>query len=446
MQKSKIEQLIELLRSALTDADAKFSEQELEKVAIVVFDSMSNSGRNFHNINHVFDVAHGLDGISVLAAIFHDVIYYQVDGCFRPSVKQFVHEQIKIKIDAGKEANKEQFIIKMPKDEILKKLHLIFGVKTGDSLNVFSGLNEFLSASIAIAMLEPLLTHNQLLKVMGLIESTIPFRKDPITELVARFNQMHFPLEEMDDFTNRAVDFSNRDVFNFSENDPKHFLNNTWNLISETNYSLRRDADNYTVSDYRLALFKTYLFLKNLDPATVFTKYKNYPNYSNWEKLNTASKANVEIGRKYLAIQLVSIAVIEAIAELTGGNTPMSLLMGEVRRRDQKIVRMEDYLGDIFAPKSGLNKHLVRLLEEGRSQESSFDMKTSPIGTFIYKSLGEEQSETLFGLVQNYFDKKMTARILIGHYPKEVIIKIILACSKISSTRRDELIKLSEAI
>jgi hypothetical protein len=442
MQKSKIEQLIELLRSALTDADAKFSEQSLEQVAIIVYDSMSNSGRNFHNINHVFDVAHGLNGVSVLAAIFHDVIYYQVDGNFRSSVEQLVHQHIEIKI----ENKNELFIIKKPKDEIFKKLHLIFGIKTGDSLNVFNGLNEFLSACIAIAMLEPLLSHNQLLKVMGLIESTIPFRKDSITELVARFNQLHFPLEEMNDFINRAVDFSNRDVFNFSENDPKHFLNNTWNLISETNYSLRRDVDNYTVSDYRLALLKTYLFLKNLDPSTVFTRYKNYPNDSNWEKLNRASKANVEIGRIYLVIQLVSIAVIEAVAELTGGNAPMSLLMGEVRRRDQKIVRMEDFLGDVPATKSGLNKHLVRLLEEGRSQESSFDMKASPIGTFIYKSLGEEQSETLFGLVQSYFDKKITAHQLIDHYPKEVITKIILACSKISSTRRDKLIKLSQAI
>jgi hypothetical protein len=438
MQKSKIERLIELLRSSLTQSDANFNEKDLEQVSIVVYDSMSNPGRNFHNINHIFDVAQGLDGVSVLAAIFHDIIYYQVDGSFRSSVEQLVFEHIEVK--------DENFIIKSPKDELFKKLHTIFGVKTGDSLNVFSGLNEFLSAAIAIAMLEPLLNHNKLLKVMGLIESTIPFRKDPITILVNRFNQIHFPLEEMEDLTNRAVDFSNRDVFNFSENDPKKFLNNTWNLISETNYSLRRDVDNYTVSDYRLALFKTYMFLKNLDPSTVFTRYKNYPIDSNWESLNSASKANVEIGRKYLVIQLVSIAVIEAIAELTGGNAPMSLLMGEVRRRDQKIVRMEDYLGEIENPKTGLNKHLVRLLEEGRSQESSFDMKASPIGTFIFKSLGEEESETLFGLVQNYFDKKTTARKLIDNYPKEVIRKIILACSKISSTRKDELIKLSEAI
>lgn len=437
MQKSKLEKLIELLRSSLKEAGAKFSERDVEQVAVAVYDSMSNPGRNFHNVHHIFDVAHGLNGVSVLAAIFHDIIYYQVDQGFRSHVEKIVHEQV--------DKKEEVFFIKKPKNDIFKKMHTIFGVKEGDTLNVFNGLNEFLSAAITIELLGPLLPANQLTKVVGLIEATFPFRKDPISVLAERLKQIQFPAGEMEDLTNRAVDFSNSDVFNFAEDDPRSFLNNTWNLISETNYSLRRDVDNYTVMDYRIALFKTYMFFKNLDPANVFNRYKNYPTDANWEKLNNACITNVEVGRKYLSIQLVSIGAIEAIAELTGGNTPMSLLMGDVRRRDQKIIRMEDHLGVVESPKKSLNNHLIRLLEEGRAQESSFDMKASPIGAFIYKQLGDE-SEALFGLVQNYFEKKITARQLIENYPKEIISNIILACSKISSTRRDELIKLAQSI
>ena len=188
------------------------------------------------------------------------------------------------------------------------------------------------------------------------------------------------------------------------------------------------------------------MFFKYLDPAVVFTRYKNYPTDSNWEKLNAASRRNVEIGRKYLAIQLVAIATIEAIADLTGGNAPMSLFMGDVRRRDQKFDRMEDHLGEVSHPKTELNKHLVALLKDGRAQESSFDMKASPIGAFVYTHLGEEQSEYLFELVQTYFDKKISAQVLIDNYPKVVIRRIILACSKISSTRKPTLMKLSESI
>ncbi|MFA6237773.1 MAG: hypothetical protein WC635_10635 [Bacteriovorax sp.] len=435
MQKSKIERLIDLLRSALNDSGAKFNERELEKVAIVVYDSMSNPGRNFHNILHIFDVAKGLNGVSVLAAIFHDVIYYQVDRHFRISIEEYVYEHV--------EQKGEEFFVKKPKNDIYHKMQVIFGVKPGDSLGVFTGLNEFLSAAIAVTMLEPLLSENQLLKVIGLIECTIPFRPDPVTVLVDRIKKINFPESELSDFTSRAVDFSNSDVFNFAEDDPRAFLNNTWNLISETNYSLRRDVDNYTINDFRVALQKTYLFFKNLNPATVFTNYKDYPAKAAFEKLNAASKENIEIGRRYLAIQLITVAAVESIAEITGGNSPMSLLMGEVRRRDQKIIRMEDYIGTVAKPKNGLNKHLVQLLEEGRSQESSFDMKASPIGAFIYKSLGDEESEKLFGYVLNHFDKKITARELIGHYPKEIIKSIILACSKVSSTRRAELLKLA---
>jgi hypothetical protein len=438
MHKSKIEQLIDLLRSALLESGAHASELNLEQIAIVVYDSMSNPERNFHNVHHVFDVAQKLDGVSVLAAIFHDIIYYQVDRSFRSSVENLVYENIEIK--------NELFFVKAPKNDLYEKLHIIFGVKAGDSLDVFNGLNEFLSAAVSLAMLESLLNQNQLLKIMGLIESTIPFRKDPISVLVTRFQKINFPTEEMSDLINRSIDFSNRDVFNFAEADSKKFLNNTWNLISETNYCLRRDVDNYSVLEYRLAIYKSYLFFKNLDPLTIFTKYNNYPSEDNWALLNKAAKINIEVARKYLTVQLVSIAAIEAIAELTGGNTPMTLLMGEVRRRDQKITRMEDYLGVVANPIQIKDDLLMRLLEDGRSQESSFDMKNSPLGAFICKTTSAEQIEIIFQLVITYFDHTTSARMLIENYPKDVMKKIIIACSMISSTRKNILVKLSESI
>jgi len=88
MQISKIEKLVVLIREAFKECQSNRTEDEIEKVALVVYDSMANPGRNFHNIHHVFDVAQGLKGIGVLAAIFHDIIYYQVDRGFRTSVEK----------------------------------------------------------------------------------------------------------------------------------------------------------------------------------------------------------------------------------------------------------------------------------------------------------------------------------------------------------------------
>jgi hypothetical protein len=438
MQKSKIERLIELLKSALLQTKAEFSDSDLEKMAVVVYDLMSNPGRNFHTVHHIFDVATGLDGISTLAAIFHDTIYYQVDRSFHPSIEALMFECVKVE--------NEQFTILAPKNNLIGELHIIFGLKAGDTLKVIIGLNEFLSAVVAVTLLSPILPHLQLLKVAALIESSIPFRKDPITQLIERVSLINFPKNEIEDLAKRAVDFSNSDVFNFADDDSKKFLNNTWNLISETNYSLRREGDNYTILDYRVALLKTYLFFKSLDQVNIFNRYNNYPTPTAWEKLTTGSARNIEIGRKYLSVQLVSIAAIEALAEITGGNIPMCLMLGEVRRRDQKILRMEDFIGPVENPKPDLNKHLIALLEEGRSQESSFDMKASPVGFFIYKNLGENQSEKLFEIVLNYFDKKITPQELLNHYPKDVINKLIFACSKISSTRRERLTALVQII
>jgi hypothetical protein len=262
MQKSKIERLIELLKSALVQTDAKFSDSDLEKMAVVVYDLMSNPGRNFHTVHHIFDVAVGLDGVSTLAAIFHDTIYYQVDRSFHPSVETLMLECVKI--------DNEQFTILAPKNNLIGELHTIFGLKAGDTLKVIIGLNEFLSAVVAVTLLSPILTHLQLLKMVGLIESSIPFRKGTITQLLERMSLINFPKNEIEDLAKRAVDFSNSDVFNFAEDDSKKFLNNTWNLISETNYSLRREGDNYTVLDYRVALSKTFLFFKSLDQVNIF--------------------------------------------------------------------------------------------------------------------------------------------------------------------------------
>jgi hypothetical protein len=438
VQKSKLEKLIGLLRTALFESKAVFTDRDVEHIAIVVYDSMSNPGRNFHNINHIFDVAEGVTGTAVLAAIFHDIIYYQVDRKFPFRVELTVLEHIEIKA--------EQFFIKPTDNDLYKKLYIIFGVNPGDALNVFNGLNEFLSAIVAVSLLGSIITEIESLKLIGYIEATIPFRKSPILELTSRFKLLNFPHHEFQNLISTAIDFSNKDVFNFAESDSKRFLKNTWNLMSETNYSLRRDSDSYTVVAYRDALLKTYLFFSNLDPETVFTRFNDYPSEKNYNELCARTKFNIEIGRKYLAIQLISAAAINAIAECSGGDIPMILLMGEVRRRDQQIMRMEDYLGDVKNPQKGLNVDLLKLLEEGRSQESNFDMKSSLIGAFIYKQLGDQQSEIVFESVQNYFQNKISAMSLLKKYPSEVIRSIILACAEISSTRKNELIKLSNLL
>ncbi len=436
---SKIEQLIKTIRSSLDFSKVKYTEEDVEHIALVVFDSMSHPGRNFHNVYHIFDVAKGLTGLSVLAAVFHDIVYFQVDQGFKNSIRNYISEVV---VEHGNE-----FELKEISDSKIQLIADIFGYKAGVKLNPLNGLNEFLSAVVALRLLGNILSLEQLVELFSLIESTIPFRKDSIINLKTRLVNLKIEGLNVDETCKRAVDFSNNDVFNFSEKDARSFLKNTWNLISETNYSLRRDVDNYSVTDYRTALYKTYSFFNFLDPENVFSRFENYPSNEKWEKLFEAAHSNILIGRKYLQLQLISFSLIEAIALLTGGNVPMSVLMGDIRRRDQKIKRMEDYLDlNSKAETVSFNKDVMNIFLEGRSQESSFDMKGSPLSAFVYLALSDKLSEEIFPKTLDFFNGRIQPKIYLKLFPKKMLIDIISACSKISSTRKVRLDSLSSEL
>jgi len=439
MNESKIEQLIQTLRNAFKSVEIKSTEEEIEHIALVVFDSMSHPGRNFHNVFHIFDVAKGLQGLSVIAAVFHDVVYFQVDQGFKNSIKPYVNDVV---IEHGSE-----FELKEISDPKIQLIADIFGYKSGVKLNPLNGLNEFLSSVVALRLLNGLLSLEQLVEVFSLIESTIPFRKDSIINLKLRLEQLKIDTINVNQICKNAVDFSNNDVFNFSEKDASSFLKNTWNLISETNYSLRRDVDNYTVTDYRTALYKTYTFFNFLDPENVFSRFENYPSSEKWGKLFEAANSNILIGRKYLQIQLISISLIESIALLTGGNVPMSVLMGDIRRRDQKIKRMEDFLDlNSKADTISFDKDVMNIFLEGRSQESSFDMKGSPLSAFVYFTLSDKSSEEIFPKTLDFFNGRIQPKIYLKLFPKKMLVEIINACSNISSSRKDRLSALASEL
>ena len=78
-----ISRLIIGMKSSLHTLNAQATNDQLEAWAIFIHESMSNSSRNYHSVQHVFDLAQDQeDPILVLSAFFHDCIYYHVDGGF----------------------------------------------------------------------------------------------------------------------------------------------------------------------------------------------------------------------------------------------------------------------------------------------------------------------------------------------------------------------------
>ena len=81
-QKTYISRLVLQMETCLNALGARnVTMPRLETMAILVHDSMSASSRNYHSVQHVFDISRDLrDSIAIMAAIFHDCIYFHVDG------------------------------------------------------------------------------------------------------------------------------------------------------------------------------------------------------------------------------------------------------------------------------------------------------------------------------------------------------------------------------
>ena len=77
---------------------------------------------------------------------------------------------------------------------------------------------------------------------------------------------------------------------------------------------------------------------------------------------------NIEIARTYLTMKLLSMVILEALAEVSGGDAPLALFMGDVRQADEESTRLEDYLLGVEINEAQDQASTVfRLLNDGRA-------------------------------------------------------------------------------
>ena len=151
--------------------DFYVTDDQLESWAIIIYESMSAPSRTFHGVQHVFDISEGADPIQIVSAFFHDVIYYSIDGGLSPAQEKILHGLVKEGEDKIVSLCDVEF------DEATRLVIDIFGFLPGQTLNPLSGLNEFLSAALAIRCLKDILSLASLAKIAVCIEATIPFRE-----------------------------------------------------------------------------------------------------------------------------------------------------------------------------------------------------------------------------------------------------------------------------
>jgi hypothetical protein len=444
--------MIGLLAGALQQLDVEFDMARAERIGVMVHRGMSAQQRNFHTPEHIFDLADESDPHVTLAALFHDLVYYQVDRGFSADIGDLLEpyvlaedSSLRIRDDIAES------------DRAFNGCAGVFGFERGQTLPPFGGLNEFLSALVMDVLLEGTVPDVDLLVATACIEGTIPFRAadengtEPAEQLhervkaVNRSFQLGLSDADLLDVTVRASRFANRDVYNFAEEDVARFLDNTWRLLPETNPSLRFGGV-YTIQSYAVSLMKMQKFMGMLRAETVFHQFNGYPEDEVYAKLLQLTTRNLRIGRRYLGIKLVSAGTLHALAQLTGGDAPVSLFMGDLHPEDDYSTLVAHLPTDSTECGRGMEStdDLYRLLSQGRAEGSRFDLKNSPLSLFVYRCLSDEQLDGAVDAAHEMFSDTRSPESFLATLPPFTVAAIAQAASKLAFTRERGLLKISQ--
>lgn len=446
---------LDCLVTSIEQLGGRVDVPKLEQIAELIIQTMRGPWRYFHTSEHIFEVGGSVDPIEVLAALFHDLVYVQVDqgvnfnisSALCPFVKE-VRSQLVIRDEA-----------ELPKDVMYELVAAVFGFIPGQTLSPFAGQNEFLSAVIAGKCLEAFLPPRTIVQIAACIEATIPFRGaspnglsaiELLHQRLANVNRdfnLGLTDSELCEIVKRAVKLANRDVENFASPNSSNFLDNTWNLMPETNHELS-NVNSYTVGGYRRSLQKMEGFLNFLKPELVFQQFMEEPDDETYTNMIARTRKNIAVAKLYLGIKLITIAILEALSYRLGRDIPLSTMMGELRAPGFTTSALEDYLPerDIAYPlENQLQKQVLDLLEIGRNQESPYDIKNSPVSTFIIKSIGFAETDSFLKKAHDFFAGHISSEELLSYCDAEVIDTIASGVMKLFDSRKIALGKVQLA-
>ncbi len=433
------------LNEAFKQLQAPISTQEISALAEQIVTITSRSSRHFHDTEHLLDVAESHDGIEILAALFHDLIYVQVDAgialnqafYLAPFIEEVAEQQISIRE-------------KLPEDRVYEMVASIFDVYPGQILSPLDGENEFLSALFAAKVLQTWLPLKILLQITVCIEATIPFRSisaEGMTPMIAsqqrvqRLNQrfaLGFSDSDIIATIKRAVVLANRDIQNFSDPNPVAFLNNTWHILPELNQGLSR-GDIYTVREYRRTLQKMSSFLNSLPAERVVGRFADEPPESVYQTSVERIAYNLAIARAYLNMKLVAITLLEALALRLHDDTPVSLMTGGLPGGiNDTHLHLENFLPELeqrYHPHSAIEAQILCLLEEGRTRDSHYDTKHSPLSAFMLKSLGFAEMQRLHKRALQMFAEEISAEAFLACCPTELVNATLTALVQLFEAR-----------
>lgn len=445
---SSVSQLVRLFRSTLSEIGREPTTEAIEAMSFLVFQAMSGRSREYHGVGHVFTVASGLPPLGRLAAIYHDTVYHQVDQGFIPAVWSKIS-------DLGKLHDDSHFALSAKLDEKAHDVAMIFGFEPGDHIGAHDGPNEFLSAILAIRELGRYLDRKESWTIAACIEATIPFRSkdkqgrlppeviDRRIKRLATFRGENLSEKERSEIVRLAVRVANSDVQSFAQADVGAFLDDTWKLLPETNPEFHNDGA-YSIHSYRQALSKTESFLSLLDPEVIFQQHGGVPTDRVFGIMQGRAQGNLAKGCEYLRAKIVTVSILEALADITGGDAPVSYFTGSAESGETMAYGLLP--DDEALPENGfpaVDPMVLHVLTYGRMLETSFDTSRSPLSAHLYEVLGTvgiNQQAERSKLVQS---GQHDWRWFLDGFCQELISSIARAVAEIAVERRSKLLRIA---
>ncbi len=443
---STINHLILLLADAFKAMSVEVPMTNIERLAMLIHHSMDHGRRVYHTSTHLFELCQGMNPRQILAGLFHDIVYYQLDNGFPKGAEKLLKPLVRIE-------NNSLVLQHFGKDDLpLTICSCLFDFKEGDTLPLFGGMNEFLSAIIALRLLKAYLPTYDLIAIAACIEATVPFRgadsqgrqfpeklAERVRHLSKSFN-ISFDQEDISRLITDAVVLANRDVVSFSASDPGYFLSATWLLIEESNAPIN-PIGIYSIQEYRNALLRMERFLGSLNPEHVFHSFQNTPNKTEIAHLHHTARNNIGFAVKYIDTKIAAIALVEALALLTGGDCPISLLLGDIKGKQCKPLRADDFLPQIISDKS-IDPDLLHTLEFGRSQRAKNDSNESPLTAYMCRYLGQENILMTLQQAKRMFSGELSPKEFLNRQEPELVRMVAKACANIALSRADALLAL----
>lgn len=440
---STYHQILLLFSQAFKALEKKVSSDEIEYLGGLIYQVMSSPERLYHRPDHVLDLSReATHPIASLAILFHDLVYVQVDTLIHPLLLHYLEE---FKVESG-------YKVTLGSVQEFKLVANLFEMKKGQTLTPPTSLNEFLSAVVASRVLKRYLTPWEIAQIACCIEATIPFRtadsqgmtsSDHLFDRLKAVNKS-FGLKKSEtdlaEAIQLSIEVSNRDVGGFASENTGYFVSQTWNMIMEGNPIFRNHL--YTVRQYREALQRIRGFHNSLPIDRIFKQFRGFPSDSKLADLCSQATENRKIQDEYLQVSLLALGVLEAISQLTGGDAPYMLFMGDPAH---EISEIEKKLG---LPKSRADKNQVvrSLLRYGRTQSSPFDFKNSPLADFFYESLNKEDLGSALQRNEEFLDSKITPMQFLKSLKKVTLKSILKATSELAISRKEKILQLTKDI